>query len=223
MGVKLDKEPPVGTIDRIHELNMLLNSNMADALQASQEARDAVAQMVAQMEAADLAFRSEWDKQNEDYMNKVNQLQESLQKTLLVSSKDVVEKLTVGQQDAVKAIFEQDRKTFLKFHEQLEQIKAMLQTASQSNAVLHMDTVNHLSKSKDDTLEAIKQFRLQMEATLSAVNKAVNTFNQTLEKMHVDMIARLDDQTRKLRKSQNIWGIALIVVIVLVGYFLREV
>lgn len=223
MGLLSDIESKTGVVGQIHEINLLLNSNMADALQASQEAREAVNQMVSRIESDNLELRSEWEKQNNHYLNKISLLQESLQKTLYVTSNDAVEKLTAAQQDAVKAIFEQDQKTLIKFQEHLEQIKTMMTTASQSNTYLHLDTVNQLVKSKDITLEAIEQYRLQMEVTLSAVNKSVNKVNQTLKKLQVDMSSKLDEQSQKLQKSQNIWGFAVIAVIVLVGFFLREV
>ncbi|NHN34395.1 hypothetical protein [Paenibacillus agricola] len=197
------------TLGRIHEVNILLNSNVQDAVQSANESKAASDQFVKELDLFHKETKQKIEAAGKELAKQLLQLESNV-KSEMMRTADITLQNAKSNYDALKEannLLQKEHQFIIhKLNEQFEQNQAAIKV---------------LGVSMDKHSNAILSTQNKMTEKLSMLNKALNDTSGQLRLHNETMLNKFEDQTKMMRKSQRKWFIWLIVLII-IGYFYEE-
>lgn len=207
----------VKTVGRIHEVNILLNSNIQDALECAQESKAATNQLVTNLDHFYKHAEQKSMETREEMTKKLSQLESNVSRSADKTLESVAGHYQLLE-EAGKLLQQEQRQTQDKLTQLTGQIKKSFEAAALGNVQLHKDMIAQLGTIIDTHSQAVQSTQRKLSDKLAEVSETINYTNEKLKQHEEAMAARFEEQTKLLRKSQRKWFIWLIVLIIL-GYF----
>ncbi|MEK4252562.1 hypothetical protein [Ureibacillus sp. FSL K6-2830] len=210
------------TLSRIYEANVLLNSNMFDAMQAAKESKEVAHEVLKELDLMYKGTEKSLQDVKEDLSKKLLQLENDFKSELFTVTNNSLHKITNDNADlkkATKFLYEDHQKILQKLEEQQEQIIQSLHTTLDKSVRVYKDFIEKMQNNIESNLEVLQKEQKSIFIKLAELNNTLNTTNETLILHNETMISKLDEHTKQLKKNQRTWFIVLFIAIFF-GYFM---
>lgn len=216
----------IETIGIIHEVSILLNSNIMDALECAEESKAALNQLTYQLQNDHNQIEQKWTKTGEELRRQLQTVESGIQSALTKSAEYTLEHATGHYNslaDSVKLL--QEHQT--QIQEKLLWLNGKLKNVFEANAVAQAQHHNEMFAQITAIIEAHSEIATRnhknlsgdLELSTKAIKATGKQLREQLRDHEATMAARFEEQTKQMDKSYRKWSIWLLVLIIL-GYFI---